>query len=150
MFIFGTRLFGKVDAVPGLGHVATKFFHINFLPLIPLEGWFVLGQEGNQWRGRAIPMSGKSVLTAWMRFATFCLGVALPLFGFIAWQDGSDGSIPMMVVGGVCLAAFIATYFVGFISRAGLERAMVLAGHLEASPEALEALRRKYEMEGRG
>jgi len=149
MVIFGTRFFGQVDRVPGLMCVRTKFFHINFLPLIPLEGWFVLGQEGNQWRGRAIPMSGKSVLTAWMRFVTFCMGIGLTLAGFFSWQSEEQGAVPIMVAGVVCIAAFIATYFVGFISRAGLERAMVLAGHLEASPEAVEALRRKYEMEGR-
>lgn len=149
MFIFGTRLFGKVDAVPGLGHVATKFFHINFLPLIPLEGWLVLGQDGSKWRGRTIPMSGKSVLTAWLRFATFCMGVALTIFGFIGWQDGSQGAIPMLVVGVISIGAFVGTYLAGFITRAGLDRALELAGHLGASPEGLEQIRRKYEMGGR-
>ncbi|HYV45977.1 MAG TPA: hypothetical protein VFA20_14005 [Myxococcaceae bacterium] len=150
MFIFGTRLFGKVDAVPGLGHVATKFFHINFLPLIPLEGWFVLSQDGSQWRGTTIPMSGKSVLTAWMRFGLFVAGVLMTLFGFIAWQDHSEGAVGTLVSGVVCLAGFAGTYLFGFLTRAGLDRALQLAEHLGASPEALAQIRRRYETGGLG
>jgi len=146
MFIFGTRLFGKVDAVPGLGHVATKFFHINFLPLIPLEGWFVLGKDGSKWRGTTIPMSGKSVLTAWMRFGLFVVGVGMTIFGF---TEG-NGAVPVVVAGVLCVAGFIGTYLAGFISRAGLDRALELAGHLGASPEALAQIRRKYETGGLG
>ena len=140
MFIFGTRLFGKVDAVPGLGHVATKFFHINFLPLIPLEGWFVLGQEGNQWRGRAIPMSGKSVLTAWMRFATFCLGVAFLFIaavraatkGGLGWQFLFGGVL--LVVGAVNIAfANIGDYLVPLVLL-GLGAIILVRGVADRRP----------------
>ncbi|QRN93605.1 hypothetical protein JRI60_31070 [Archangium violaceum] len=41
----GTWLFGKVDVVPELGHVATKFFHINLVPLVPIESYFVVVQR---------------------------------------------------------------------------------------------------------
>lgn len=34
--ILGTRLYGRTDEVEGLGYVAARFFHVNFVPLIPL------------------------------------------------------------------------------------------------------------------
>lgn len=34
--ILGTRLYGRTDEVEGLGYVAAAFFHVNFVPLIPL------------------------------------------------------------------------------------------------------------------
>jgi hypothetical protein len=36
IIVWGSRLYGKVDAVPGLFHVATRFGHIWYLPLIPM------------------------------------------------------------------------------------------------------------------
>ena len=35
VFVFGSRLYGKVDEVPGIGHVATKFAHFDYMPLVP-------------------------------------------------------------------------------------------------------------------
>jgi hypothetical protein len=62
MIIFGTRLFGKVDQVPGVGYVATRFFHIDYLPLVPSQSWLVFQQTGKTWRGVKIPLSLKSPL----------------------------------------------------------------------------------------
>ncbi len=84
MIIFGFRHFGKVDEIEGLGHVRTRFFHIWFIPLIPFGSVFVLGEEGGQLQGMGIPMSGKSVLAAYVRCGLFfaLLGlVALTVFG---------------------------------------------------------------------
>ena len=46
--IFGTRWMGKVDAVSGVGHVATRFFHVQFLPLIPVESYLIFREVGEQ------------------------------------------------------------------------------------------------------
>ena len=59
MIVYGTRLYGYCDEIEGVGHVATKFAHIWFLPLIPLSGFFVF--DGDDDRGVEIPMRGKSV-----------------------------------------------------------------------------------------
>ena len=42
MSVYGTRYLGKINVVPGLFHVATKFFHINFVPLVPLGSAIVI------------------------------------------------------------------------------------------------------------
>ena len=89
MTVLGTRLFGGTDTVPGLFHVATKFFHINFLPLVPLSSYLVLKRRGtfthqlgwgnNAFQGIEIPMSGKSVALGYIR--------ALATIGIIVADD---------------------------------------------------------------
>lgn len=67
--VFGTQSFGHVDRIPGLGYVATHFFHINYLPLAPTQSFFVLEgtESGNEFRGKPLPMSGKSVMAGYLR-----------------------------------------------------------------------------------
>ena len=65
IFIFGTRLFGKVDEVSGYFHVATEFFHIDYVPLFPVKSWIVTSQSGGQWDGVEIPICRKSMMLAW-------------------------------------------------------------------------------------
>jgi hypothetical protein len=49
--VWGTRMMGKVDAVPGVGHVATKFFYLQYVPLIPVETYLVFREVGEQIHG---------------------------------------------------------------------------------------------------
>jgi hypothetical protein len=81
MFIaFGKGLYGRVDQVPGLFHVATRFFYFQFIPLVPLESVIVLeGTEGNGGprEARPVPLSGKSILFAWLRAALVCGAICL-------------------------------------------------------------------------
>ena len=68
MLVFGTQFYGKVDRVPGLFYVVTRFGHLWFIPLFPVESYLILdlpGETGK--RGKGIPMSGKSVLHGWLR-----------------------------------------------------------------------------------
>lgn len=78
--VFGTKTFGRCDVVAGIGYVATKFFHICFIPILPIQSQFVLaGSEGIfSYKAFDLPMSGKSVLLAWGRtFLFFALLVSL-------------------------------------------------------------------------
>src|SRR4051794_37245825 len=88
--ITGTHLFGAVDRVPGLGHVATQFAHVNYLPLLPLGTFIVLegSEQGDAFRGKRVRLSWKSVLVGyyrgWAGFAAVTLfalaGAMSPLF----------------------------------------------------------------------
>ena len=130
---YGTQLYGKVDKVPMLGHVATSFFYIQFVPLIPLGSYLVL-EDGQGSIG--VGFSFKSLLVAWLRtalvFATFGLLVA----GIISL---GEQSIPGMIVsiGGAifCVAAMVGSYFIPFIGQASYERAMALADQIGVKPE---------------
>ena len=77
MIIYGTRHFGAVDEVPGLGCVKTRFFHIWFIPLIPLGSAFLTKEEWGSNEGISVAFSLKSVFMAWFR--TFLFFSALGL-----------------------------------------------------------------------
>ena len=65
--IHGSRLYGKVDRVPGLFHVATRFFHIYYIPLIPLGSTVVVAETKEGWKGIKVGLSLKSILITWGR-----------------------------------------------------------------------------------
>ncbi len=69
MIHFGQMKCGKVDQFGELFHVVSDFLHVNFVPFIPLRSHLVLpgaGAEGGD-ALLPIPLSLKSVLTAWAR-----------------------------------------------------------------------------------
>jgi hypothetical protein len=144
--VFGHRLFGKVDAVPGLFHVATKFFYIDYLPLIPAGTWLVFSQNGKSWRGVPIPFSIKSMLVAWARAAvilgTGIFGILIVVAANSRGRSG-DPDLATCIVGFVVsLAALIGGYFIPGIGRATparLEQLCIAAG---LSQEAIDELRR--------
>ncbi|RKH82490.1 hypothetical protein D7Y21_28345 [Corallococcus sp. AB045] len=145
MVIFGSRLFGKVDEIPGLGYVATKFGHINFVPLIPLEGWLVMAEEGNGWRGQAIAMSGKSVLVAWARLLFIILGSISLFSGFFSFAGMHPvDAIFSGLLALACIGGLIATYRWKWVTQASPERAMEIAREAGISEEGLRQLHRLY------
>ncbi len=139
-FIFGQRNFGKVDRVPGVFYVVTQFFHINFVPLIPLTTYLVLegSESGNGFKGVKIPMSFKSIVVAWGRWALIIGALITAAFGLISLLAGvSARDVELMVQGVVlglasvlCGVTFWATYH---FSKAGHDRAMQLADEIGLS-----------------
>lgn len=75
ILVWGSRLYGKVDEVPGVFYVATKFGHLWYLPLIPLGSHVVFREHEDGWDGLPISMSTKSVLVAWTRAALVLGGI---------------------------------------------------------------------------
>jgi len=147
VFIYGSRLFGKVDAVPGLGHVATKFGHLNYLPLIPLEGWLVMSEGGEGWRGLSIPLSGKSVLVAWARAAFVLVGGFAALGGVIAATgDEAQAATAPLVTAALCIAGMIGSYRWRWLTRASPERALQIAQQAGLDEAAIDRLRRSYDV----
>jgi hypothetical protein len=84
---FGKRPYGTCDVVPELFYVATWFFHINFLPLVPVGTHLVFGKKGSFYNAVPIPLSIKSILLAWARTAMFLGGVALSIMAIIALAE---------------------------------------------------------------
>jgi hypothetical protein len=119
MIVFGGRLFGKVDQVPGLFHVATQFFHVNFVPLVPTKSWLVLhgteksGLGRTAWQGIELrSIRWGSVGMAWLRFG---LVVASVVFGFVSLgaflgkADPANGAVAGLLAA-ASVAALIASY----------------------------------------
>jgi hypothetical protein len=142
---FGTKLMGKVDDVPRMGYVATQFFHINYLPLIPTGTYFVLEESGDNFRGVTLPLSFKSILVAWLRAALFIGFIVTVIVAIIMFADEKTAEGIGACVGGMLLVAlFFGTYYLPFISRAGYHRAMELAQRIGLNEEAVLMLEVAY------
>ena len=94
VIIYGTRLMGKVDQVEALGHVATQFFHLYYVPLIPTGSYLVLSEQGDDFRGVSVPLSFKSVLTAWLRAGTFLGFVVCTIVAIVTIADKRTRRFP--------------------------------------------------------
>ena len=130
---YGSQFYGKVDKVPMLGHVATSFFYVQFVPLIPLGSYLVL--ENGQ-GSLSVGFSFKSLLVAWLRTALVIGACALGIAGIVALGERSALGLATAVGGaGLCVAAMIGSYYVPFVSQANYERAMQLAEQVEIRPE---------------
>src|SRR5262245_60321164 len=128
IFIFGTRLFGKVDEVPGMFHVATRFFHIDYVPLFPVQSVVVLehksGIIGGEFRGVPIPMNFKSIAVAWGRAAAI---VAIVISVIVAGMN-SDGAtqISALLTALIAIGAIVFTYKFKGCTQASFHRACEL------------------------
>lgn len=83
IIIFGERMYGKVDRVPGVCYVITIFAHLNFIPLIPVRSYIVVEgtEEGGEFRGKQVSVCLKSVLAGYLR--VWC-GAIMIIMGLIA------------------------------------------------------------------
>ena len=140
MIIFGTRLFGETDRVPGLFHVATRFFHIDFLPLVPISSYVVFEtRRGGTTRssgGIAIPVSGKSIVVAWIRaIACICL-IGTFIAMMITKDEGGLGSIAFLSsLGGFLTFCFVVPFAMWhkLTRNATYERAQEICNYFPAS-----------------
>jgi hypothetical protein len=86
MVVFGLRTFGDCSEVPDHFHVATRFFHVWFIPLIPVGSFLVLEEDDDDdtFRGMSVGLDIRSTLMAWFR--TFWVLLALGALGMgIMW-----------------------------------------------------------------
>jgi len=87
MFFFGDNYYGKVDRVPGLFFVRTRFLHVWFVPLVPRESYlFFDGPPYGGYAGIRIRLNWKSVFVAWLRGFLVFLAVMLLLGGVMPFQ----------------------------------------------------------------
>ena len=122
IMIFGRHLFGSVDRVPGCCYVATMFFHIFFLPLIPLGTFIVLegSETGNfferTFQGPRVRLGLKSVLVGYFRgwvgvFTLFLFAISALIIPLESSSRANEGL--MMAVGiGAVLSIGFATFWV--------------------------------------
>lgn len=86
----GTILYGRCDQIQNVGHVAQKFFHVGYSPLIPLGSVFVLEDE----RVVKIPFSIKAMLFGYLR-ATLVWGMGLvAMIAFFALSANATINLP--------------------------------------------------------
>ena len=151
LFIFGLRLFGSTDRVECRGrdnekkplfHVATQFFHINFISLCPCTPYLVL--DFTERKGAVkIPLSCKSVCISWLRCLTW---LSVFVFGIIAMvsldSDGSTSSLLMALCFTVTLCVASLVTWHSYSNNASHDRANQLLSHMNL-PASMEVVFRR-------
>lgn len=137
MFIvWGSRMCGKVDAVPGLCHVITNFGHLYYFPLIPTGSILVLAEDSDGTYGLKIPLSLKSILVAWLRAFLWVSLIPAALVLILSFDHRGHGvdwkSILVSLISPVLL---VLSYRIPFFSRATIERATQFAEHEDMPDE---------------
>ena len=114
MLVFGIRLFGKAEIVPGVFFIATRFFHICFIPLIPMQSFILSGEPDGE--GEVAPLSSLhwgSISMAYLRGLLFAGALVL---AFMAWDKVETTHVPwsqvrpMLLMSLGCVAAFFGSY----------------------------------------
>jgi len=114
VIVYGTRFYGKVKAC-GSSFLGTQFFHIYYVPLIPIATHLILEENaGGSFKGIKSAMSGKSVFAAYLRvWGPLAVLVALGI-GISGIDDLSDDGVAMAIVG-VFTAVVVLALLVGTI-----------------------------------
>ncbi len=139
ILIWGSRLYGRVDEGPGLFHVATKFGHLWYFPLIPMGSHLVIDQGPHGWRGMPLPFSFRSMLAAWVLAVVMAAAIASGIFAIIVVPDPRAASLTERVVLGalagllILLALFL--WKSRWMRRASYERACALCDAADVSDE---------------
>ena len=108
--VYGTRLYGRIHTVPGLFYLATNFFHLFWVPVLPLGTHIVVEEAKDGWRGVPFGLKGKSVLAGYLRgpliigglisllvHITMCFSTARPPAGELALRIVFLGIAPLLI-----------------------------------------------------
>ena len=82
----GTRLFGRVQETPRGQFIVTRFFHILFFPLFPLESYLVTDSHTALWAGFEIPKNSLSIFVGYLRCLSAWAAVSA-FFFYIEYLD---------------------------------------------------------------
>ena len=140
MLIYGQTMYGKVDEVEGFCWVSTQFFHLYFVPIIPLGSYIVTGEEGDDIQGLKVPLSGKSVGIAYLQGAcivAIIVGLILGIVGevppYLSWGAFALG-----------IATFIGVRFIPGVRIASWPRAQQIANQIGLVEEGRVLLGMQY------
>jgi hypothetical protein len=103
-----------------------------------MESYFVLRDHGNGVDGFPIPLNGKSVLLAYLRWGAFIAAVIGGIMALVTPSYRRD--VSDFVVAGVAIAAWVVlTFFAGKPNRAVLARRLIFkaATGISATPDLL-------------
>lgn len=108
IIVWGTKLYGRVDQVEKEMHIATQFFHVQFIPLIPLRSFIVSNYTDSQGEFERIPiaMSLKSVFAAYLRTGLI-IGSLYFLFNAISNLHSNQSLATLQLMSGSFLALSI-------------------------------------------
>jgi hypothetical protein len=134
--VWGTHNFGQTDYIPDVDvYVSTQFFHIWYIPLIPLQSYIVLAESGDDFHGVATGWNLKSIAIAWLRAALLVGGVLTIIGGCIAAGERPTAGIPIALAGALAVGAMIGSCYLPYTGYASYEAACELADQVDLTPE---------------
>jgi hypothetical protein len=133
IIVYGTRFFGRADVVPGVGHVACRFVHVMFCPLVPIETVFLLEHDGDETRGVKVPFSFKAALSGWVRGGAV-LGAIASAVGAIVSFSGHDALGGAIELGGVGFSVGLFFAVGALFGRCSASRRAELLGAVGLEP----------------
>jgi hypothetical protein len=136
VIISGTRMAGKVDVVPRVGYVSTRFFHLYYVPLIPLQSFLVFSEDGDEINGVPLSLNIKSILVGWLRGLSWLALIVAPIFAVILLGDKHPLHAGVALIIWILAALTLPLlHYVPGIREASYERAIELANRTGLSPE---------------
>lgn len=146
LFLGGTNFYGKIDRVPGLFYVATRFSHVFYVPLIPMGTHLVVDDAqnasakslgfllgGQKFRSVRLGFSLKSLLYAWAKLALVLLIVLAVYDLWKLWSFGVSYQAASEVVWRILttiLASLAMLWLIRWTSYASEARALELGRSL--------------------
>jgi hypothetical protein len=128
IIVYGTRLYGTVERC-GASRVATRFFHIYGMPLVPLGSVLVTEEgEDNTYRGIQLGLNLRSLVAG---YARLWLPLAAVVMLIVAWQGSDTYSMDEGAASGTVTRAGL-----GIAARAGAIWAWVRLGKLSLEERA--------------
>ena len=114
VIVYGTRFYGKVRAC-GRSFLGTQFFHIYYVPLIPIGTHLILEESGDgSYKGIKTGFSMKSMLAAYLR-VWGPIAVIIALCIGIAGIDDLEGDPLLMVIAAAVTGISVLLLLVGTI-----------------------------------
>jgi hypothetical protein len=131
-----------VDRVPGVCYVATLFFHINLVPLVPLRSYIIVEPSRRDYfYGEPIPLAWRSVLMAWLRaglLGTAGASGAAVLLAYTALKEHHANEVPLLISAAILTASGFLFVPSMLTNRAGFTRAVELGSLLGIQPLEME------------
>jgi hypothetical protein len=143
--LYGEYDLGKVEKVPNLFYVCTRFGHLYFFPFFPRCSYLVLAGTEDTFGFRGVPsdLSWKSVFVGWFR-AVLILGMGLGCLTALCilpyyYSNSKPVPSPVLILSWllppVCALCYWLTIRLTYASR---ERAVQLGAQLGLAPMVVE------------
>jgi hypothetical protein len=146
MIFFGQKFYGKVDHVPGLFFVATLFWYVQLIPLVPLGSYLILDEkikDDKDYRSFYVGHSLKSILLGWARVGLLSVAVVCSIMAVVrlnSLRDQTPNVQGALMAGGVALTSwFLLWASYRLWSKASAEQAAAWAIKAGIDPSVVEA-----------
>jgi len=130
MIVWGRKPCGHTDEVPGLYHVSTWFWHLGFLPVVPLDSRVVTQETAKEGpAGIPIRLHWRSVLLGWARGWLLPAAAVLALPVVVA-AEVPDPWEPLLLTAALALVLWAVVMFAPTLRWSSFRRAQDLVSGL--------------------